>query len=61
MKILPTVVNWFDRARACTRDDEAQSVYVRKLDAIYEFIHAIPDTFDVAPKWEQRMQSEIDG
>jgi len=46
MAMLPTVINWFHRATACTRGDEARRVNVRRLDAIYQFIRAMPDTFD---------------
>ena len=61
MKMLPSVGSWFDRARACAGNNEARSVNVRQLDAIYQFIHAMPDTFDVAPKGAKRKRSEIVG
>ena len=52
MKMLPTAVNWFDRAIFCTESNDTRSidVHVRKLNAIYQFIHAMPDVFEPAPE-----------
>ena len=38
MKISPTVVEWFDRAGACTENSEARSVHVRKL-GVLRYLH----------------------
>ena len=45
-KLLPVVVHWFDRARACTGVDAA-NIDRRKLDTIYQFIHAMPEIFEL--------------
>ena len=45
-KMVPVVVNWFDRARACTGVDAA-NIDRRKLDSIYQFIHAMPEVFEL--------------
>jgi hypothetical protein len=41
MKVLPLAVNWFERAGSIQNIDEAE-VGKRKLDAIYQFICAMP-------------------
>jgi len=57
MKMLPTVVTWLDRAKQVLICDDAaatieednnvqqrrRSVEVRKLDVIYQFLHAMPE------------------
>ena len=51
MKLLPVVSSWFDGARACT-DTIEKNVDKRKLDAIYQFIHTMPEVFEPAPAEE---------
>ena len=44
MKMLPLVMVWFDKARACT-DGNEHSVEEQQVSAIYQFIHAMPEVF----------------
>ena len=44
MKVLPLVVVWFDKARACT-DGNEHSIEEQKVSAIYQFIHAMPEVY----------------
>ena len=48
LKVLPLAVDWFERARSIEAIDEA-GIDKRKLDAIYQFIRAMPDVFESAP------------
>ena len=58
------VVTWFERARAIERAfvvDDWVGIDKRKLDAIYQFIRAMPDVFEPAPAaGEKRKQSAVD-
>jgi len=46
LKVLPAAIVWFDRARACTENDEAEmNVDLMKLSAIYQFTRAMPMVF----------------
>jgi len=46
LKVLPLVVNWFDKARAFSQNDgEETNVDARKLSAIYQFARAVPLMF----------------
>mmetsp|Transcript_2596 Transcript_2596/g.4807 ORF Transcript_2596/g.4807 Transcript_2596/m.4807 type:complete len:241 (+) Transcript_2596:391-1113(+) len=48
LKVLPHVVDWFGRNRAYTENIEAD-IDARKVDAIYQFIHAMPELFEPTP------------
>ena len=48
LKVLPLVVDWFESARCVENVDEA-GIDKRKLDAIYQFIRAMPDVIEPAP------------
>ena len=45
LKVLPLVIDWFDRARSIESTDIV-GTGKRKLDAIYQFIRAIPESFE---------------
>ena len=47
MKALPLAINWFERARSIYSNDGGLGK--RKLDAIYQFIRAMPDVFEPVP------------
>ena len=48
LKVLPLVIDLFERARSVETIDEA-GIENRKLDAIYQFIRARPDVFEPIP------------
>jgi len=47
MKVLPFVTDWFDKALGCDMIDEVQ-VGARKISAICQFIHAMPELLEAA-------------
>ena len=48
LKVLPLFIDWFERATIVRRPSTAhkQNIRKRKLDAIYQFIHAMPEVFE---------------
>ena len=48
LKILPTAINWFDRARSIETNDST-GIGKQKLSVIYQFIRAMPEVFEPAP------------
>ena len=46
MKMLPEVVSWLKRAQICSRVHQQARFEMQKQDAIYQFIHAMPETFE---------------
>lgn len=44
LKMLPHIVNWFDRAQVCTKSSE--DVNTKKLSTFYQFTKAMPLEFD---------------
>ena len=48
LKVLPIAIKWFERARSIESEDEA-GINKRKLEAIYQFIRAMPEVFEPAP------------
>ena len=48
LKVLPIAISWFERARSVDDDDEA-GIGKRELEAIYQFIRAMPEVFEPAP------------
>ena len=48
LKVLPIAINWFERAGSIEGIDVAE-VGKRKLETIYQFIHAMPEVFEPAP------------
>ena len=59
LKVLPIAINWFERARAIDSNNEAQ-IDKRKLEAIYQFIRAVPEVFEPAPAaGEKRKRSAL--
>jgi hypothetical protein len=48
LKVLPIAIEWFDQARSIENTDETV-IDKRKLDAIYQFIRAMPEVFEQAP------------
>lgn len=53
LNMLPYVVNWFGRARVISGIDT--SIDKRKLDAIYQFIHAMPETLEKPHSTKQKV------
>ena len=54
LKVLPLAVKWFERAGSIGRDGYIESIDVvevgkRKLEAVYQFIRAMPEVFEPAP------------
>ena len=47
LKVLPHAIAWFDHARSIESDEVG--VDKRKLSAIYQFIHAMPEVFESVP------------
>ena len=45
LKVLPIAINWFERARSVDCN-YAERVDELKLEAIYQFIHAMPEVFE---------------
>ena len=56
LKVLPIAVTWFERARSIGNNDEA-GIDKRKLDAIYQFILAMPMVY--VEGWTRRELDEI--
>ena len=48
LKVLPLAVDWFEQASFIEDADDAGLVK-RKLDAIYQFIRAMPEVFEPVP------------
>ena len=48
LKVLPLAIRWFERARFIYVNNEA-GIDKRKLDVIYQFIHAMPEVFEPVP------------
>mmetsp|Transcript_35646 Transcript_35646/g.76112 ORF Transcript_35646/g.76112 Transcript_35646/m.76112 type:complete len:328 (+) Transcript_35646:23-1006(+) len=57
MKMMPIAVGWFDRAKVCAGKNEC--VDVKKLDAIYQFIHAMPEIIEPACVKKRSSESEM--
>ena len=48
LKVLPIAINWFDRARSVDSNNVAE-IDKHELEAIYQFIHAMPEVFEPTP------------
>ena len=48
LKVLPLAVAWFERARSIENNEEAGIIDKCKLDAIYQFIRAMPEVFELS-------------
>jgi hypothetical protein len=49
LKVLPIAINWFERAGSIDINNEA-GINKRKLEAIYQFIRAMPEVFEPSPE-----------
>jgi len=49
LKVLPLAINWFDKARAFSQNDDEENVDARQLSAIYQFARAVPLMFVQSP------------
>ena len=49
LKVLPIAINWFERARSIRTGIGEASIDKRKLEAIYQFVRAMPEVFEPAP------------
>lgn len=54
----PAVCDWFDKAKASVPNNEAASVDLRKINALYPFIHAMPEFLETALHGDRKSNVE---